>query len=357
MCRAIEANNAQSDCVKIQHCVVHTGQHYEPQLAEIFFSQMRIPEPNYNLAVGSGSPGSQLGRMLERLDPVLSAEQPDWVLVYGDTNSTLAGSLLAARLKFSLAHVEAGCRSGDLSMPEEQNRILTDHLSQLLLAPSQLALQNLEREGFKLTEDPLGRRIVFAGDLSYDALLGNLPLAEMGAPRLLQELGLQGGQYYLLTLHRASNTDQLDNLRSIVEAVGLLDLPVVFPVHPRTRNVLTSANILLGNNIRSVPPLGYLQMLAIEKYACKILTDSGGVQKEAFYLGVPCVTLRKETEWPETVELGANRTTGANPCEIREAAESQYPRNWLDARPYGCGDTATRILHELIDRVPQAVLC
>ncbi len=312
ICRAIEAYNKQNPS-SIQHCIVHTGQHYEPEIADIFFQQMRIPEPHYNLAVGSATPGVQLGKMLERLEPVLSRERPDWVLVYGDTNSTLAGAVLAARLNLPLAHIEAGCRSGDLTMPEEQNRILTDQLSQLLFAPSGEAVRNLEREGFSTTRDYQGRSVVFVGDLTYDALLGNLQLTNEKASRTLDDLGLKTGEYYLLTLHRTSNTDQIDNLKSILEAVNALDLPVLFPVHPRTRNVLSGAGITLSANVRSVPPLGYFEMLHVEKHACKIFTDSGGVQKEAFYLGVPCVTLRTETEWSDTVELGANRIVGADP--------------------------------------------
>src|SRR5579863_748264 len=216
ICRAIEAYNKLNPS-SIQHCIVHTGQHYEPEIAEIFFLQMRIPEPHYNLAVGSATPGVQLGKMLERLDPVLSRERPDWVLVYGDTNSTLAGAFLAARLQLPLAHIEAGCRSGDLTMPEEQNRILTDQLSQLLFAPSDEAVGNLEREGFSTVGDSRGRSIVFVGDLTYDALLGNLQLAREKTGSTLDELGLKPREYYLLTLHRTCNTNQIDNLRSILE--------------------------------------------------------------------------------------------------------------------------------------------
>ncbi len=354
ICRAIEAYNKQNPS-SIQHCIVHTGQHYEPEIADIFFQQMRIPEPHYNLAVGSATPGVQLGKMLERLEPVLSRERPDWVLVYGDTNSTLAGAVLAARLNLPLAHIEAGCRSGDLTMPEEQNRILTDQLSQLLFAPSGEAVRNLEREGFSTTRDYQGRSVVFVGDLTYDALLGNLQLTNEKASRTLDDLGLKTGEYYLLTLHRTSNTDQIDNLKSILEAVNALDLPVLFPVHPRTRNVLSGAGITLSAHVRSVPPLGYFEMLHVEKHARKILTDSGGVQKEAFYLGVPCVTLRTETEWPDTVELGANRIVGADPEKIRRAVQAKYPENWQEFKPYGNGDASTKILEELLVRSPQTI--
>ncbi len=354
ICRSIEAYNKLNPC-SIQHCIVHTGQHYEPEIADIFFQQMRIPEPHYNLAVGSATPGVQLGKMLERLDPVLSRERPDWVLVYGDTNSTFAGAFLAARLNLPLAHIEAGCRSGDLTMPEEQNRILTDQLSQLLFAPSGEAVRNLEREGFSTVADSRGRSVVFVGDLTYDALLGNLQLTREKNSSTLEDLGLKTGEYYLLTLHRTSNTDQLDNLRSILEAVSTLDLPVLFPVHPRTRKVLSGAGITLSENVRSVPPLGYFEMLHVEKHARKVLTDSGGVQKEAFYLGVPCVTLRAETEWPETVQFGANRIVGADPEKIRRAAQAKYPENWQEFRPYGNGDAANKILEELLVRSSQTI--
>jgi UDP-GlcNAc3NAcA epimerase len=355
MCRAIESQNRGTTSHNIEHRIVHTGQHYEPQIADIFFSQMRIPEPDYDLGVGSGSHGVQLGKMLERLDPVLSQERPDWVLVYGDTNSTLAGAFVAARSGFPLAHIEAGCRSGDLTMPEEQNRILTDQLSQLLFAPSEGAMRNLIREGFSPAGDGLGRSTVFAGDLTHDALLGNLQIAEEKCSYLLQSLNLASGDYYLLTLHRTTNTDHVENLRSILEAIGSLDLPVLFPIHPRTRNVLSDIKINLGANIRPSAPLGYLEMLFVEKHARKILTDSGGVQKEAFYLGVPCITLRDETEWPETVELGANRTVGANPEKIRQAAQAEYRHNWQQFNPYGSGDAATKIVRELLARSPQTI--
>ncbi len=222
---------------------------------------MRIPEPSYNLSVGSAAAGVQLGKMLERLDPILNTERPDWVLVYGDTNSTLAGALLAARLHFPLAHVEAGCRSGDLAMPEEQNRILADQLSQLLLAPSEVAVRNLEREGFSVDGDALGRRVVLTGDLTYDALLGNLQLAQERSDGTLQKLGFESGRYYLLTLHRASNTDNVQNLLRILEAVSNLDLPVLFPIHPRTRDALATAHISLSDNLGPTAPLGYLEML------------------------------------------------------------------------------------------------
>jgi UDP-GlcNAc3NAcA epimerase len=287
--------------------------------------------------------------MLERMEPVLLKERPDWVIVYGDTNSTLAGALLAARLFIPLAHVEAGCRSNNRRIPEEQNRVVTDHLSQLLLAPTQSTVENLWREGIGLPNDPLRRTVAFTGDIMYDALIANLKLAERRVDENLAEFGLEKEKFYLLTLHRAENTDRPRRLRSILRALEALDLPVLFPVHPRTRKALSAAGGSLNNgNIRIVPPIGYLDMLSLEKHARKILTDSGGVQKEAFYLKVPCVTLREETEWPETVEFGANRTTGVDTNKILEAVRAPHPSFERGASIFGAGEARKRILDELL---------
>jgi UDP-GlcNAc3NAcA epimerase len=349
LCRAIEDHNQAGRTPVIQHRIIHTGQHYDREMAELFFVQLRIPEPEYNLGVGSGSHGVQIARMLERMEPVLLKERPDWVVVYGDTNSTLAGALLAARMFIPLAHVEAGCRSYNRRIPEEQNRVVTDHLSQLLLAPTQSTVENLWREGIGLSNDPLRRTVAFTGDIMYDALIANLKLAERRIDEILEDFGLEKDRFYLLTLHRAENTDGPERLRSILHALEALDLPVLFPVHPRTRKVLFAARIPLNNgNIRIVPPIGYLDMLALEKHARKILTDSGGVQKEAFYLKVPCVTLREETEWPETAELGANQTTGVDRNKILEAVRAPHPGFEQSASIFGAGDARQRILEELL---------
>ena len=348
VCRAIEAHNNSGCSPCIDHHIIHTGQHYDREVAELLFLQMEIPEPDHNLAVGSGSHGTQLARILARLEPILNSWIPNWVVVYGDTNSTLAGALLAARLKIPLAHVEAGCRSEDLGMPEEQNRVLSDHLSQLLLAPSEKALNNLHREGIGIENDPRRRRTTMVGDVTYDALLQNLRFAEGATEENLQLYGLRSREYYLLTLHRAENTDNPDRLQSILEAASSLDLPVLFPMHPRTKHCITSAGISMNGRLLPVAPLGYLEMIALEKQARKILTDSGGVQKEAFYLGVPCVTLRDQTEWPETVELGANRIAGTNRDSIREAVRSNHISEWRKAAPYGDGKAAKKIVSELL---------
>lgn len=348
VCRAIEDFNAKSDFLQIQHRIIHTGQHYDREVAELLFEQMAIPQPDHNLGVGSSSHGVQLARMLQRMEPLMREEPIDWVIVYGDTNSTLAGALLAARLKIPLAHVEAGCRSGDMQMPEEQNRIVADHLSQLLLVPSESALNNLKREGIASDADPQKRMAVFAGDVMYDALLQHLTLAELHAEEYLQEFELQTKGYYLLTLHRAENTNNRQRLASILKGVKSLDLPVLFPVHPRTKQILAAAGLSLNGKIRPISPLGFLEMIAVEKNAKKILTDSGGVQKEAFYLGVPCVTLRDQTEWPETVQCGANRVAGADPDSIRKAVEEDHVTDWSAATPYGNGKSGEKIVNELV---------
>jgi UDP-N-acetylglucosamine 2-epimerase len=348
ICRAIDAYNARNIGPRIEHHIVHTGQHYERELDELLFVQMEIPRPCRNLAAGSGSPGTQLARMLGRLEPVLVAERPEWVIVYGDTNSTLAGALIAARLNIPLVHVEAGCRSADMTMPEEQARTVADHLSRLLLAPSQSAVENLHREGIACAGDPLRRRAAVVGDVMYDALLQNVKIAERFAEDNLSMLNLKSGAYYLLTIHRAENTNNIERLLGILQAAGSLDLPVLFPVHPRTRNVLESAGVTLNGRLCAVPPLGYLEMLVMERHARKILTDSGGVQKEAFYLGIPCVTLRERTEWPETVELGANCIAGREPVSIRAIAQGDHPASWQSAKPYGDGRAAEKIVAEIV---------
>ncbi len=347
VCRAIEAHNRQPGCLSIEHSIIHTGQHYDRELADLFFSQMEIPEPRYNLAVGSGTHGTQVARMLERIEPILVTERPDWVIIYGDTNSTLAGALLAARLKLPVAHVEAGCRSGDTE-PEEQNRIVADHLSRLLLAPSERAVENLRKEGLGREHDPQARRVAMVGDVMYDALLQNRQLAEKCARRTLERFSLTSKQYYLLTIHRAENTDDVERLRRILDAASALDLPVLFPVHPRTQQLLSASRASLNGHLRPVAPLGYLEMLAAEMHARKILTDSGGVQKDAFYLEVPCVTLRDKTEWPETVAVGANRIGGSTAESIRAAVAAGHAQDWLTSTPYGDGTAAAKIVNELL---------
>lgn len=348
LCRAIEEHNRQFPDREIDHQIIQTGQHYDRDIAGLIFYQMKMATPKYNLGAGSGSHGTQLARMLARMEPILCAQAPNWVIVYGDTNSTLAGALLAARLKLPLVHIEAGCRSGNIGQPEEQNRIVTDHLSQLLLVASQKCAETLHREGIGLLDDPWKRRIAMVGDILLDALLQNSELSDQDADLHLREFGLNSKDYYLLTLHRPENTDDASHLRAILNTIGGLEIPVLFPVHPRTKRVLAELGISLNGHIKVVEPQGYLEMLTFEKHARKILTDSGGVQKEAFYLGVPCITLRDRTEWLETVEVGANRLVASDPDEIRAAVFDNCEVGWKGFAPYGDGTAAKKIVAELL---------
>ena len=290
-----------------QEILVHTGQHYDENMSGIFFEELSIPKPDYHLGIGSGTHGAQTGRMLVAIEEVLLQEKPDMVLVYGDTNSTLAGALAAAKLHIPVAHVEAGLRSFDRSMPEEVNRVLTDHASDLLFVPTGNGVSNLAHEGIE-------KGVYRVGDVMVDALFFNQELA--GRSDILQQLDLDAGSYYLATVHRASNTDDEQNLRSIMAAFAALERPVILPAHPRTRKYLEKYEIRTEENIRLIEPLPYLDMLRLMSQATAVLTDSGGVQKEAYILKVPCITLRENTEWIETVEDGWNLLAGADAGRI-----------------------------------------
>jgi len=290
----------------ITEVLVHTGQHYDAGLSDVFFEQLHLPRPAHHLGVGSASHGVQTARTLEALEGVILAERPDWVLVYGDTNSTLAGALAAAKVLVPVAHVEAGLRSFNRAMPEEINRVVADHLSQLLFCPTDAAVANLAAEG-------ISRGVHKVGDVMLDSVLYNLRLAEQTADPLA-ELGLNPREYYLATVHRAGNTDDPDRLRRLVGLLASLDRPVILPLHPRTAKALETHEIeTRGGSLRPVEPVPYLQMLLLERNARAILTDSGGVQKEAYFFKTPCVTLRGETEWVETVEAGWNALVSADP--------------------------------------------
>lgn len=325
--------------------LVHTGQHYDYGMSAVFFDELNIPEPDYNLGVGSGSHGWQTGHMLIHLEEVLLQEQPDWVLVYGDTNSTLAGALAAVKLHIPVAHVEAGLRSFNRRMPEEHNRVLTDHAADLLFCPTQTAVNNLAREGVSQ-----GVRLV--GDVMYDAVRYNAQLAE---PRslILDRLDVTSGAYALATVHRPRNTDDASRLQAILDAFETIaqETPVVFPVHPRTREALDALAYRPPAGLRLSEPVGYLDMLMLEKHSRLILTDSGGVQKEAYFFGVPCLTLREETEWVETVEVGWNRLVGADADAIVHAARAFCP----DGSPpllFGDGQAAEQIVALLCQAAP-----
>jgi len=299
--------------------IVHTGQHYDPDMSAIFFAELQIPEPDYNLEVGSGPHGKQTGEILARLEPVLLKEQPDRVIVYGDTNSTLAGALAAAKLHIPVAHVEAGLRSFDRTMPEEINRVVADHLSDLLFCPTHTAVHSLSSEGIRAG-------VHFVGDVMVDALsfYRDLALRQSG---ILKRLGLREKGYLVVTVHRPANTDRRTNMENIIGALGEAGNPVVFPLHPRTRKYLKDYGLLdqLPPAIRITEPLGYLDMLSLMASAEKILTDSGGIQKEAYLFRVPCITFRENTEWVETVEDGWNILVGADRMKITRAISDFSP--------------------------------
>jgi UDP-N-acetylglucosamine 2-epimerase len=323
--------------------LVHTGQHYDDAMSAAFFRDLEIPEPDVNLEVGSGSHGAMTGEMLLRLEPILLAHEPDGVLVYGDTNSTLAAALVSAKVAYGdgrrpwLAHVEAGLRSFNSAMPEERNRIVADHLADLLLAPTDAAKGHLEREG-------LADRARQVGDVMVDAHAW----AVARAGRHLPAVAAEHDRYVLLTMHRAENVDRPERFRRILDGLAL-DLPVIFPVHPRTRAVIERGAHGLPPNVIPIDPVGYLEMVALEARAHAIATDSGGVQKEAYLSGVPCITLRSETEWVETVEAGWNRIVDDEPAALRAALEDTEFMRRDRSRPtlYGDGHTAPRIVAAL----------
>jgi UDP-GlcNAc3NAcA epimerase len=278
--------------------ILHTGQHYSATMSERLFVDLELPEPDANLGIGSGSHGAQTGRMLEAIEASIIDMRPDAVIVFGDTNSTLAGALAAAKLGVPCAHVEAGLRSFNRSMPEELNRAVTDYLSDLLLVPTEAGMANLAREG-------LSERAHLVGDIMVDTLADNLPRAHARSG-LLDDLGLEAKRYTLVTLHRHYNVDDPSYTPVILGKLSSLGEPVVFPVHPRTRAVMEAAGITPPPGVRMIDPCGYLDFIRLQLNAMRIVTDSGGVQKEAYLLGIPCVTVRPETEWVETVESGWN---------------------------------------------------
>jgi UDP-GlcNAc3NAcA epimerase len=323
----------------LDHRLIHTGQHYDAEMSDVFFTEMGIPAPHYNLEVGSGSHGVQTGEMMKRLEPVLAEEKPDWVLLYGDTNSTLAGAAVAAKLHFRVAHIEAGLRSFNRRMPEEINRIVADHLSDLLLCPTATAIRNLEKEG-------LAERAVMTGDVMYDAALKLRAEAERRGGQLAGRW--KKGEFALATIHRAENTDEPARLMAIMSALECIaaDIcPVVLPLHPRTSKTLAAMG-WAPRAIEVIRPVSYMEMLLLEGRARLVLTDSGGVQKEAYFAQVPCITLRDETEWVETLENGCNTLAGAVEEYILAAAKAAAGAGpWNNA--YGRGDAGTAILNAL----------
>lgn len=326
----------------IRHVLVHTGQHYDDMMSDVFFRELDIGQPDHNLGVAGGSHGAMTGRMLERIESLLLERRPDWVLIYGDTNSTLASALAASKLHIRVAHVEAGLRSFNMRMPEEVNRIVADRLSTLLFCPTSAAVDNLRQEG-------VVEGVHLVGDVMYDVALQFAEIAERKSTALAR-LGLVGRPYVLATCHRAENTDDPDRLAGILKALDAIAQThvVVLPIHPRTRQKIDQLGFkeLLGR-IQVVDPLSYLDMVMLEKNAAAVVTDSGGVQKEAFFYQVPCITTRDETEWVETVETGWNVLTGANADSIGTAFQNIGRRTPATLHPYGDGHAADLILKHI----------
>ena len=313
--RALNRLNKNVGINRIKEVIVHTGQHYDDNMSRVFFEQLEIPAPDYNLGIGSGTHGHMTGAILAKVEDVLIKEQPHWVLVYGDTNSTLAGALAAVKLEIQVAHVEAGLRSFNRKMPEEVNRILTDHISNLLFVPTSTAKSNLQKEG-------IIEGVFHTGDVMYDAFLYYKKSA-LGVSKILYAVGIKPKSYSLVTVHRQENTDDKERLRNIFEALEALadeSHPVVLPLHPRTRKAITHLGLKMNASsaIRMIEPVSYLDMICLQMNASVILTDSGGIQKEACYAGVPCVTLRNETEWIETISAKVNFLAGADKKKIIE---------------------------------------
>jgi UDP-GlcNAc3NAcA epimerase len=357
--RAIQAFNRSSKAGskgRIREILVHTGQHYDYLMDKVFFEELRLPTPDYHLGVGSGSHARQTGLMLERIEPVFEKEKPEITIVYGDTNSTLAGALAAAKLNIQVGHVEAGLRSYRRSMPEETNRLLTDHLSTLLFCPTAQAVRNLSKEGIRNGDKSVVENV---GDVMYDSILYYSELAERRST-ILKDLSLltprtsRLANYYLATLHRAENTDNPSRLKSILRALKEIgkDFPVVLPLHPRTKKMMRVQRLIKeAKGIQLIDPVSYLDMLKLERHAKVILTDSGGVQKEAYWFKVPCITLRDETEWMETIRGGWNVLAGSRTKsiveQVRHRAVRKPPPGGMGI--FGDGKASEKIIQVLFD--------
>lgn len=320
--------------------LIHTGQHFDDNMSGVFFDELGLAPPALNLGIGGGSHGQNTGRMIEALESVFASERPEVVVVFGDTDSTLAATIAAIKLRIPVAHVESGLRSFNRAMPEEHNRVLADHAATFLYAPTETAVRNLAREGIG------GDHVILVGDVMYDATrhFGDLALRRS---TILAQLSIRAGDYVLATIHRAENTDDPARLTAIFDGFGRCGRNVVLPLHPRTGKRLKEFSIGVPGNLRLIDPVGYLDMLALERAAAVVATDSGGVQKEAYFSGVPCVTLRNETEWVELVEAGANRLVGNDPESIAEALVHCLPLPTSSPPLYGDGRAARHIVRHL----------
>ena len=347
--RAINEFNANERRL-IKEVILHTGQHYDTNMSDVFFEEMDIPSPDYKLECGGLGHGAMTGRMLEKIEEIIEEEKPDWVLVYGDTNSTLAGALAASKMHIRVAHIEAGLRSFNMAMPEEINRILTDRVSNYLFCPTDTAVKNLEQEGFPFpTVTKVKQEILNVGDVMFDATLFYKSKAKETVN--LEKWGLDEKGYALCTIHRAENTDDQNRLESIFQALREISkiMPIILPLHPRTKKIISESSFSdLLSTLKVVDPLSYIETQRLEMGAKLILTDSGGMQKEAFFHKVPCITLRDETEWVETTDSGWNKLVSANADKIVDVfSETQAPEEQL--KYYGDGQSASRIFNTLMN--------
>jgi UDP-N-acetylglucosamine 2-epimerase len=328
---------------KFNEVIVHTGQHYDENMSNIFFEKLNIPAPDYNLNAGSGSHSKMTAFILEKLEQVIISEKPDLLLVYGDTNSTLAGALSGSKLQIPVSHIEAGLRSFNKQMPEEINRIVADHCSEILFCPTKTAVNNLKREG-------ITKNVHLTGDVMKDSIINNFK--KIDSEKLKRKFNFDNGIFYYVTIHRQENTDNLKNLDNIIDILNGLKYPCIFPVHPRTLKIIKQNNLKLYNHIKIVSPVDYLESLWLQKNAKITLTDSGGIQKESYISGTPCITFRNETEWVETVNDGFNVLVGTdkqkfNLAEKKLLSRTNYSKN--SNRHYGNGDAAKKIVSVLIE--------
>ena len=343
--RAISIHNSKPENLAIEEKIIHTGQHYDPNMSENFFEELDIPRPRFNLKIGSDKQGAQTGKMLEKIENVLQKELPDVLLVYGDTNSTLAGALAAAKLHIPVAHIEAGLRSFNRRMPEEVNRVLCDHISTLLFCPTETSIKNLREEG-------ITSGVEHVGDIMYDGILYYQKKVNL---KVLEYLCIEPNNYILATVHRAENTDNPARLKAIFQALDdttRLTETVVLALHPRTRKALSERSIHISKRIKVIEPAPYLETISLLQNAKAIITDSGGMQKEAFFLHTPCLTLRDETEWIETITCGANQLVGTDTKKTNQAIERLLSEEWkpdFSGKPYGQGNAANSIITSLIN--------
>ncbi|MBP7563270.1 MAG: UDP-N-acetylglucosamine 2-epimerase (non-hydrolyzing) [Candidatus Cloacimonetes bacterium] len=338
--KAATVSRKIKDYPEIEEIILHTGQHYDKNINEIFFEELNIPEPKYNLNVGSGQHGAQTAKMISQIEQILMDEKPDCVLVYGDTNSTIAGTLAAVKIHIPVAHVEAGLRSFNRAMPEEINRIVTDAVSDMLLAPTQNAVVQLQKEGREAFT-------WFTGDVMYDSVIYyKSKILKNDKPKVIQDIA----DYYLCTIHRAENTDNPNHLRSIFKAISLMNKTVILPLHPRTKHILKNLEIEIPDNLKIIEPVGYMDMLTLLLHTEKMITDSGGVQKEAYFLQKPCITLRNETEWIETLDHNWNILCGTDTEKIiRAINETCGEQSNLQA--FGDGNAAEKIIKLILERI------